>query len=122
MTPKRKTRPELKVLFDTSILFTQVAYDLTRPDVRQLIEKHSSHSDLALTWYLPRVVVDERQYQMQQRALALLPSLEKLEHLLGHRLNVTPDILATRVEAAINDQIEKMSITVLDLDTRALFK
>ena len=120
MTPKRKTRPELKVFFDTSILFTQVAYDLTRLDVRQLIEKHSSHPDLALSWYLPRVVVDERQYQMQQRALALLPNLEKLERLLGHKLNITPDILATRVEAAINDQIENMSITVLDLDTNAV--
>ena len=120
MTPKRITRPELKVLFDTSILYTQVAYDLTRPDVRQLIEKHSSHPDLALSWYLPRVVVDERQYQMQQRALALLPNLEKLERLLGHKLNITPDILATRVEAAINDQIENMSISVLDLDTNAV--
>ena len=120
MTPRRKTKRELKVLFDTSILFTQVAYDLTRHDVRQLIEKHSSHPDLALSWYLPRVVVDERQYQMQQQALALLPNLEKLERLLGHKLNVTPDILATRVEAAINDQIENMSISVLDLDTNAV--
>ena len=120
MTPKRQTKPELKVLFDTSILFTEIAYDLTRPDVRQLIEENSSHHDLALSWYLPRVVVDERQYQMQQRALALLPSLEKLERLLGHKLNITPDILATRVKAAINDQIEKMSITVLDLDTNAV--
>ena len=121
MTRKWKTRPELKVLFDTSILFTQIAYDLTRPGVRQLIEENSSHPDLALSWYLPRVVVDERQYQMQQRALALLPNLEKLERLLGHKLNITPDILATRVEAAINDQIEKMSITVLDLDTNPTF-
>ena len=119
-TPKRKTKRKLKVLFDTSILFTQVAYDLTRPDVQQLIEKHSSHPDLALSWYLPRVVVGERQYQMQQRALALLPNLEKLQRLLGHKLNITPDILATRVEAAINDQIEKMSISVLDLDTNAV--
>ena len=120
MIRKRKTRPELKVLFDTSILFTRIAYDLTKPGVRQLIEENSSHPDLALSWYLPRVVVDERQYQMQQRALALLPNLEKLERLLGHKLNITPDILATRVEAAINDQIEKMSITVLDLDTNAV--
>ncbi len=120
MTRKRKTRRELKVIFDTSILFTRIADDLTRPDVRQLIEKNSSHPDLALSWYLPRVVVDERQYQMQQRALELLPNLEKLERLLGHKLNITPNILATRVEAAINDQIEKMSITVLDLDTNAV--
>ena len=120
MTHKRKIRPELKVLFDTSILFTQIADDLMRPGVRQLIEENSSHPDLALSWYLPRVVVDERQYQMQQRPLALLPNLEKLERLLGHKLNITPDILATRVEAAINDQIEKMAITVLDLDTNAV--
>ena len=120
MTPKQKTRPKLKVLFDTSILFTEIAYDLVRLGVRKLIEKNSSHPDLALSWYLPRVVVDERQYQMQQQALKLLPNLEKLERLLGHKLNITPDILATRVEAAINDQIEEMSITVLDLDTNAV--
>ena len=120
MTRKRKTRPELKVLFDTSVLFTPIAYDLMKPGVRRLIEENSSHPDLALSWYLPRVVVGERQYQMQQGALKLLPNLEKLERLLGHRLNITSDILATRVEAAINDQIEEMSITVLDLDTNAV--
>ena len=50
----------------------------------------------------------------------MLPSLEKLERLLGHKLNITPDVLATRVKAAINDQVEKMSITVLNLDTNAV--
>ena len=120
MPRKRKTRPKLKVLFDTSILFTRIASDLMRPEVRQLIEENSSHPDLELSWYLPRVVVGERQYQIQQRALELLPNLEKLERLLGHKLNITPDTLETRVEAAINDQIEKMSITVLDLDTTAV--
>ena len=120
MTRKRKTRPKLKVLFDTNILFTRIASDLMRPEVRQLIEENSSHPDLELSWYLPRVVVDERQYQMQQRALQLLPNLKKLERLLDHKLNITPDILATRVEVAINDQIEKMSITILNLDTNAV--
>ena len=50
----------------------------------------------------------------------MLPNLKKLERLLDHKLNITPDILATRVEVAINDQIEKMSITILNLDTNAV--
>ncbi len=43
----RKKKPELKVVFDTSVLFSQVAYNLLRDEVRQLIESNSQHIDLS---------------------------------------------------------------------------
>ncbi len=105
MTEKRK-KPELKVVFDTNVLYTQAASDLLKPDIIELIKLHADHQDLHVTWHIPEIVVHERQYQMIQKALDLLPNLEKLEKLLGHKLNITPEILEKRVEDAVRTQIK----------------
>lgn len=117
MTKKKKSKPNLFVVFDTSVLFTQVAYNLVRSEVRHLIEMNSQHSDLSIKWYLPNIVIDERRYQMQNKAFELLPSIEKLEKLLGHNLNITTDILIVRVNEAIDKQLEELNISTLDIDT-----
>lgn len=118
MPQKKKTKPELKVVFDTNVLFSQVAYDLVRNEVRQLIESNSQHVDLSTRWYLPRIVVDERRYQMQRKAFELLPSIVKLERLLGHNLNITEKILRDRVDEAINKQLEELAISILEIDIK----
>ena len=69
MPRKKKSKPELRVVFDTSVLYSQVASDLVRSEVRELIEHNSGHADLKKDWYLPNIVIDERRYQMQQKAL-----------------------------------------------------
>lgn len=117
MPRKKKAKPELKVVFDTSVLFSQVAYDLVRSEVRQLIEDNSQHFDLSIRWYLPGVVVDERRYQMQRKAFELLPSIAKLERLLGHNLNITEDILRHRVDEAIDGQLTELGVSTLDIHT-----
>jgi len=75
MAKSKRAKPELKVVFETSALWTKVAYELLSSEVRKLIELNSQHSDLSIKWYLPSVVVDERRYQMQCAALELLPSV-----------------------------------------------
>ncbi|TKJ37725.1 MAG: hypothetical protein CEE38_06535 [Planctomycetes bacterium B3_Pla] len=118
MTKKKKrSKPKLLVVFDTSVLFARVAYNLVRSEIKQLVETNSQHSDLTIKWYLPGIVVDERRYQMRNKAFELLPSIEKLERLLGHNLNITKDILVGRVDEAINKQLEELNISTLDLDT-----
>ena len=116
MPGKKKTKPELRVVFDTSVLFTQVAYDLVKSEVRQLIEANSKHPDLSIRWYLPSIVIDERRYQMQCKARELLPYITKLEKLLGHNLNITDDILASRVDDAIEKQLGELEISKLNID------
>ncbi|HEB36361.1 MAG TPA: hypothetical protein ENI18_11045 [Candidatus Aminicenantes bacterium] len=118
MPRKKKTKPELKVVFDTSVLFSKVAYDLVRNEVRQLIESNSKHVDLSTRWYLPRIVVDERRYQMQRKAFELFPSIVKLERLLGHNLNITEKILRDRVDEAINKQLEELAISIFEIDIK----
>lgn len=117
MAGKKKIVPQLHVVFDTSVLYTQVAYDLMRSDVRQYITANSNHLDLNVFWYLPSVVVDERRYQMQCKAFEFLPTISKLEKLLGHNLNITEDILSTRVNDAINKQLNDLKLDVLKMDT-----
>lgn len=114
--PKKRTIPELKVVFDTSVLYTQVASDLLRHEVSELINEHSAHADLSIKWYLPKTVRDEREYQMSQQATQLLPSLQKLERILGHNLNITQNILAERITSAIDRQINDLGLGIIDLN------
>ena len=105
MPAKKKNKPKLKVVFDTSVLHTQVASDLVREAIRKVISENSNHGDLNITWHFPSVVISERRYQMQQKSFELLPSIQKMERLLGHNLNITEEILVQRVNATIKEQL-----------------
>lgn len=120
MSQRKKTSPELKVVFDTSVLFTQVASDLVKSEIRDIVAKNDHHDDLTIRWYLPEVVLDERRYQMESKAFDFLPSIGKLEKLLGHNLNITEDILVHRVDEAIKLQLTELGISSLPIDTSVI--
>jgi hypothetical protein len=87
--PKKRRTPELKVVFDSNSIFTDTAAFLFKRDVSDLIRANFSHPDLSIRWYLPEVVRCEREYQMRENGFALLSSIERIERVLGHNLNIT---------------------------------
>lgn len=109
--------PKLLVVFDTNVLFTQVASDLVRSDAQRIIEENSTHLDLEIVWHLPEIVVDERRYQMLGRAKELLPNMQKLEKLLGHKFGVGDDTLELHVDKAIANSIEKHKFKIIGINT-----
>lgn len=112
---KKKT-PELKVAFDTNILYSGTANNLLNAKVSDLIKSYSHVSDLTVTWYLPQVVVQEREYQMLEKGKDLLSPVQKLERLLGHNLNITKEIVHDRIRKTIEDQIKENHIKIIDLN------
>ena len=117
----KKKPPELKIVFDSNALYTGSASDLLNREVAQLIKENSDHPDLGVVWYLPEIVMHERQYQMLKRGLELLPPIQKLERLLGHNLNITEAIIESRVKETVQNQlkeygIETFSLNVEDVD------
>jgi hypothetical protein len=117
---KKKTKkepPELKVVFDTNALYTKVASDLFKHEVGELIKKNSNHPDLKITWCLPDVVMHERQYQMRNKGKELLPSIEKLERLLGYSIGINEAIIEKKVGDAIQKHIKYYSIKLVNLNT-----
>lgn len=119
MSPKRVKPPhlELKVIFDTSALFTGSASDFLRKEVTDLISHTSNLPDLTIRWIVPEVVRHERQFQMQEAASGMLPTIERLERLLGHNLNITKEILNARVKDAVDRQIQEHGIAVQPLNS-----
>ena len=107
---------ELRVVFDSSVIYTGSEADLVRGEAADLIRENTQHLDLSVIWYLPNVVRHERQSQMQKRALELLPSIQKLERLLGHQLNITEPIIKQRVNEAVETQIVSLGLKILELD------
>ncbi len=113
----KKRIPKLLVVFDTNVLFTQVASDLVRNDVQRIISENSSHPDLSIAWYLPEVVIGERKYQMLGKAKELLPNMQKLERLLGHKFGVGEDTLELHVDKAIKENVDKLQLQKCSVDT-----
>ena len=117
---KTKT-PKLRVMFDTNILYTQVASDLVRHSIKTLIKENSQHTDLIIEWYIPEIVVGERRFQMLTKASELLPSMQKMEKLLGHKFGIAEDTLEMYVNNAIDTNINELGflvagISVSDVD------
>src|SRR5205807_2068990 len=117
MSPKHVKPPHLRleVVLDTNALYTGSANYFLRKEVADLIEQNSTLPDLTIRWIVPEVVRHERHFQMLQVALQMLPTIEKLERLLGHRLNITDEILDTRVKEAIEREIQRLGIVVQPL-------
>lgn len=113
----KKTTPKLIVVFDTNVLFTQVASDLLRHEVKKTIQENSSHPDLDIAWYLPEIVVAERKYQMLAKSRELLPNLYKLEKLIGHGFAIAEDTLELHVDKAISNELSECSFKTVSPDT-----
>ena len=116
---KTKKR-ELRVVFDTSVLFTQSFGELINPEASTMIATQSKHLDLVVTWYLPEIVRNERQYQIEQTALELLPSIRKVEKLLGNNLNITAENLSHRVTLFVDQAVKQFQFEVLKMDVHAV--
>lgn len=110
MAKKKREKCQLKVIFDTNALYTQLMSDLVKNDVRNFIQKYTDHNDLIISWIFPRPVVDERRYQMQKKAFEHIPALERLEKLLGHKLGISEDVLTERVNSVIDKQLRELGI------------
>jgi hypothetical protein len=106
---------ELTVVLDTNALYTGSASYFVRKEVADLIEQHSEQPDMKIKWVVPEVVRHERQFQMLQEAAQMLPTIERLERLLGHNLNITSHILETRVHEAVDTQVQKYGIAIRPL-------
>jgi hypothetical protein len=117
---RRKSRAantELRIVFDTNIIYTKSVTALVRQDVVQFLADNAKHDDLTLSWYIPDTVSLERRYQMLARAMDLLPAIQEMEALLSHNLNITEDIIAARVDAHITKQLNSLGLKPLVLNT-----
>lgn len=57
---------------------------------------------------------------MTNRGLDMLPTIQKLERLLGHKLNITKEIIHSRVKDTIQKQITALRLNVIDLDVESV--
>lgn len=113
---KKNRKTELKVFFDTNVLYTQTASDLLRTEVAELIKSVPQDPTFQISWHLPEIVIKEREYQMVSRSIELLPSLNKLERVMGHNLGITEDILRERIKSTIARQLTSFGINTVILD------
>lgn len=102
---------------DTNALYTGSASYFLRKEVADLIQKNSNVPDLTIRWIVPEVVRHERQFQMLQEASQMLPTIERLERLLGHNLNITKEVLNARVKEAVDCQVQQHAIVVQPLNS-----
>jgi hypothetical protein len=114
--PRTSKKSELKIVLDSSAIFTDSPSDLLRNEVAELAASNANHPELTISWYLPAVVAQEREYQMRKRGVALLPAITKLERVLGNPLNITADLVARRIAELVESQASQHGLTLAKLD------
>ena len=111
-----KTTVVVHVVLDTNALFTDPADKLLATGISDFILSTRKDLEINVTWYLPSIVKAERQHQMTEKAIRLLAPLEKVETLLGHRLNITEESLRRSVEEVIKKQVALHGLKEVNLD------
>lgn len=106
----------LHVVFDTNSIWTATVHDLINNSASTLIRQHSNHADLKVCWLIPKVVRREREFQMRKKAFDLLPSVSKLEKLVGLRWGVDQDKIANALATYINAELSTLGISELLID------
>jgi len=112
--------PQVKVVFDTNVIYTGAAHDLLNSKIASLIAEYRNAKDITIHWCLPDVVRQEREFQMLERGMELLPAIGKLERLLGHNLAFTEEILKERVQACSAKQIAEHGLEVVEVDASSI--
>ncbi len=103
------------MVFDTSVLYSDSASDLVKHEVAKLI-RESTFPDLEIQWYLPEAVRHERQYQMRESAMRLLPHIRRVEKLLGHNLAINEEVLVDSVEKVVSQRHLELGLLTPPLD------
>jgi hypothetical protein len=113
---RRRAWQQLKRRRHANILYTQVASDLFKNEVVEFLSTPHEDPHFQISWHLPQLVLLEREYQMNSRAVELLPGLAKLERVLGHQLNITAAVVQDRIASTIQHQLETHKVNLVALE------
>lgn len=103
----------LKVFFDTSVIFAdKSAADLASRESVRLIKEFANPSRVQIKWCLPKMVVDERRYQMLTFAKEFLPAYQKIAKLLSAERDNMAKTLESKIDEAIKRQISELGLEI----------
>lgn len=109
---KQKQKLQVKIVFDTNAIWTGGESYLLRQEIADLVGTTREDVHLEIAWILPEVVLHERLHQMFREAIALLPSLARLEKVIGHPLNITEAVVFQRISESVERQIAEHKLVI----------
>ncbi len=55
MSQRKRSKPQLEIIFDTNVIHTKIASELLSDDVKSFINENSKHLDFSIQWYLSSI-------------------------------------------------------------------
>jgi PIN domain len=98
----QQKNPDFHVVLDSNTVWAGGARDFLNRKVSGFIQHPPKAHDVKIHWYLPYMVKEERRYQMEAEAQALLGPLGKANELLGLGLKVNLDTLNSAVRQIVD--------------------
>ena len=115
---KKIKKRQIDVFFDANAVYSQSITDAIKNEVSDLIEQHSLFPELKIKWTIPEMALKERKRQMLVKAEALMPSISRMEALLGVNWGVTKENLSRHIDEVAEKQIKSLGIEVRKLNTK----
>ena len=120
ISPKNRKlkKRQIDVFLDANAVYSQSITEAIKSEVADLIGQHSLYPELKIKWTIPEMALKERKRQMLSKAELLLPSIGKMEALLGVNWGVTKENLSRYIDETAEKQIKSLGIEVRPLNTK----
>jgi len=106
----------LKIVIDTSVLFSIKPKSLINSALCKLIEEESNNNEIDIQWFLPEIVYKERKFQLFLEAQNLFKSTKKLFDLININKVISIDEIKNRLEKLLDNSIKTNKLKIIKLD------
>lgn len=103
------------VVLDTNAVHVDSPTEFVKADVVAL--STTQLDDVSVTCYLPHVVRHERQRQMYERAVGLIPKHAQIQELMGAPVELTAETVKRRVAERVDSFLDRSGVRELPLDS-----
>ncbi len=106
---------KLKIVLDTNTIYSPSEGEFFAHRMKALVKSPRPHSTLSLEWYLPDIVLREREYQLRLKALDLQAKIKKLERYIGRSVDITPSQVRDSLRTELRRQSDELGFQIVPL-------
>jgi len=107
---------QLRIVPDTNIIYTERALQLLRNEVIEMIRSSADIDEYRIEWHIPRIVLDERQFQMNKSFGKHLDQVERLQELIGSNFDISKEKISRSINSKTDEIIKELGISTIELD------
>jgi hypothetical protein len=111
----------ISVILDTNAIYNSTIKHLLNKKIKDLIKLSATFKDVECSWILPKMVLDERKYQMRKDAFTMLERSKKVDDFFERKiLSVDEKKIDRKINQYIRREIKANKIKIISPKVRRI--